>query len=57
MTNIKDPEELKQVDIQKRLKELHNKLRRLNLPIAAYPPDKDNQATGTTASQNGVNHA
>ena len=49
--------ETQQTDIQKRLKELHDKLRRLNLPIAAYPPGKDNQAAGTTASQNGVNHA
>jgi len=45
MTNIKDPEELKQADIQKRLKELHNKLRRLNLPIAAYPTDKDRKTS------------
>jgi len=48
--------ETQQTDIQKRLKELHNKLRRLNLPIAAYPPDKDNQTTGTTASRPTVNH-
>jgi len=44
--------ETQQTDIQKRLKELHDKLRRLNLPTAAYPPDKDNQTTGTTARQN-----
>ena len=48
--------ETQQDDIQKRLKELHDKLRRLNLPIAAYPSDKDNQATGTTAGWPTANH-
>jgi len=56
MTDIKDPEELKQDDIQKRLEQLHSKLRRLNLPIAAHRPTKDNQATGTTANKTAVNH-
>ena len=53
MTNIKDPEELKD-DIQKRLKELHNKLRRLNLPIAAYPTDKDGKTSATTSNYHQV---
>ena len=45
--------ETQQTDIQKRLEQLHDKLRALNLPIAAaaYPPGKDNQATGTTDNQ------
>ena len=48
--------ETQQTDIQKRLKELHAKLKSLNLPIAAHRPTKDNQATGTTANKTAVNH-
>jgi len=48
--------ETQQADIRKRLKELHKKLRRLNLPISSSHPDKDNQTTGTTAGQTTVNH-
>ena len=43
--------ETQQTDIQKKLKQLHDKLRALNLPIAAYRPTEDNQATGTTDNQ------
>ena len=56
MTDIKYPEEIRQDDIQKRLEQLHAKLKSLNLPIAAHRPTKDNQATGTTANKTAVNH-